>query len=566
MTWPTLFPHRMTRVQTKTNRASKLHFSKYRVALFEAFESRLLLAVDAAGALSSSVTQIVELNAGPGNFFAPGELIVASDDTLLFQTLDGDVTEIWSLDSDADAPQRILSTDARIRIEQTIGEGEDLVFLYNHRIVETDQPEFEYQDGLDVLKVYDVPARRATSLLNLATWSSDNALDNALRFIPLEEGTLLLHDHFDGGLKRTNIWFTDGEQIQRVGAESYAAIFQDAVDTVVPFGEGFVFDGATLTPDGDQQQGVWSLDADAKTTSLIRRFATPLAPFAQAPRAVREVTAFGEHVYFVTDDAESGFELWRTDTTSEGTELFVDLSEGGSSDPKQLTVAGNQLFFFADDGESGTQLWVSEGADGQAQIVSDTGSPIDVLAASPLGDQLIFFARRDDAVDLWISDGTPEGTLAFASRTGSMPFRPFVTELDGSLVFEFDDGEHGEELWVTDGTDEGTELAIDLLAGTDSSRPQKYLFRDNALVFMADDGDGFDIWGLELSGLVEELDLLPGDTNADDVVNFVDFLVVSENFGKQVEDGIAGGDFNDDGDVNFLDFLLMSKHFGQKKI
>ena len=561
MTWPTLFPHRFTRL-----RQPKFYVADYRTAMFETFESRCLLAVDAAGALSSNVSQTVELDEGPGSFFAPIEMIVASDETVFYQTQNGDSTEIWWLDADATIPERLLTTPARIRIEQTLGEGDDLVILYNDRIVETDQPEFGFQGGLDVLKVYDVSERRATSLLNLENWTSDNALDNELRFIPLEDGsTLVLHDHLNGGLERTNIWSTDGEQIQRVGNESYAAIFQNAVDRVVEFDDGFVFDGATLTPDGDQQQGVWSLDANALTASLVRNFATPLAPFAQAPRAVRQVTAFDEHVYFVTDDGDSGFELWRTDDTPEGTELFVDLRQGGSSDPSQLTVAGDQLFFFANDGESGTQLWVTNGSEGDAQIISDPANPLDVLAASSLGDRLIFFARTDEGTDFWTSDGTPEGTNVFASRTGSMPFRPFVTELGESLIFEFDDGEHGEELWVTDGTNEGTDLAVDLLDGPDSSRPQEYRFRDDALIFLADDGDGFDIWSLELTGLVEEAETLLGDTNDDDVVNFVDFLIVSENFGRQVEAGSADGDFNDDGDVDFFDFLVMSNNFGQQQ-
>ena len=52
----------------------------------------------------------------------------------------------------------------------------------------------------------------------------------------------------------------------------------------------------------------------------------------------------------------------------------------------------------------------------------------------------------------------------------------------------------------------------------------------------------------------------PGDANLDDVVNFADFLILSENFGQ---DGAwREGDFDGDGTVGFPDFLALSKNFG----
>lgn len=56
---------------------------------------------------------------------------------------------------------------------------------------------------------------------------------------------------------------------------------------------------------------------------------------------------------------------------------------------------------------------------------------------------------------------------------------------------------------------------------------------------------------------------LRGDTNLDGAVDFADFLVLSENFGKTV-DGYANGDFDSDGMANFTDFLFLSGNFGKQ--
>jgi len=54
----------------------------------------------------------------------------------------------------------------------------------------------------------------------------------------------------------------------------------------------------------------------------------------------------------------------------------------------------------------------------------------------------------------------------------------------------------------------------------------------------------------------------PGDANLDGFVNFADFLMLSTNFGKEVDAVWADGDFNGDERVDFADFLLLAEEFG----
>jgi len=54
-----------------------------------------------------------------------------------------------------------------------------------------------------------------------------------------------------------------------------------------------------------------------------------------------------------------------------------------------------------------------------------------------------------------------------------------------------------------------------------------------------------------------------GDANLDRMVNFSDYLALSQNFGSSVSGvGSAQGDFNGDGQVDFSDYLLLSQNFG----
>jgi|GEM_PF-5433143 len=62
--------------------------------------------------------------------------------------------------------------------------------------------------------------------------------------------------------------------------------------------------------------------------------------------------------------------------------------------------------------------------------------------------------------------------------------------------------------------------------------------------------------------LLEKMFTPVGDLNLDGVVNFPDFLILSDNFGEEGV-GYQGGDTNLDGIVGFPDFLQLSTHWGE---
>ena len=58
---------------------------------------------------------------------------------------------------------------------------------------------------------------------------------------------------------------------------------------------------------------------------------------------------------------------------------------------------------------------------------------------------------------------------------------------------------------------------------------------------------------------------IPGDTNDDRVVDFSDFLALSEHFGKEVDAVWEEGDFDGSGHIDFSDFLALAANFGRER-
>ncbi len=222
-------------------------------------------------------------------------------------------------------------------------------------------------------------------------------------------------------------------------------------------------------------------------------------------------------LYFTLFEQASGWELWKSDGTAQGTVLVKDIYAGPtSSNPSILRNVNGTLYFMANDGVHGHELWKSDGTAAGTMLVAD------IRPASPYGynpssypDQLtvvggaLFFTAYDGVHgrELWKSDGTAAGTMLVADirpaspygyNPGSYPDQ--LTVVGGALFFTANDGVHGRELWTSDDTAGGTMLVADIRPASPygynpSSYPSTLTNVGGMLFFSAYDGiHGRELW------------------------------------------------------------------------
>ncbi len=233
----------------------------------------------------------------------------------------------------------------------------------------------------------------------------------------------------------------------------------------------------------------------------------------------------GATVFFAANDGTMGSELWKSDGTTAGTVLVKDIVAGSSGAGAQnLTNVNGTLFFIANDGTNGAELWKSDGTTAGTVLVKDirTGSGIfGVYSSTPQNltnvNGTLFFQANDgtNGYELWKSDGTTAGTVLVKDiRTGSGSSSPQnLANVNGTLFFQANDGTVGPELWKSDGTTAGTVLVKDIRSGSGSSAPQNLTNVNGTLFFQANDGAvGAELWKSDgtTAGTARVKDIRPG--------------------------------------------------------
>jgi ELWxxDGT repeat protein len=150
--------------------------------------------------------------------------------------------------------------------------------------------------------------------------------------------------------------------------------------------------------------------------------------------------------------------------------LVVDLNSvpvALDSAPTAACTQGDTAYFQATDANSMVGLWKSDGTSSGTTLVLQMGPAggqafIHCLGFSSTGLAYFWGSDTTHGQQLWRSDGTAAGTLMLSGFTA----RSFATEAllaflpNGVVIFQVDDQVHGNELWVSDGTAAGTSSSI----------------------------------------------------------------------------------------------------------
>jgi ELWxxDGT repeat protein len=252
----------------------------------------------------------------------------------------------------------------------------------------------------------------------------------------------------------------------------------------------------------------------------------------------RDLLEFNDKLYFKGDDGVHGTELFVSDGTAEGTQLVKDIYPGenqygiiNSSSPGDFAEFNNKLYFTANDGVRGKELFVSDGtAEGTQLLVDLREEPDDSYnsyGSNPrdlveFKDKLYFTAYNGESRDLYVSDGTAEGTqlldLGTDQNGNSQISSPrYLVEFNDHLYFTANNGEYGNGIFVSDGTGSGTQLVADLFPGTDSYYATNLTVVGDELFFSAYNGEtGKELYKLTLGDFGGGTSMPITDSDGDD--------------------------------------------------
>lgn len=177
----------------------------------------------------------------------------------------------------------------------------------------------------------------------------------------------------------------------------------------------------------------------------------------------------GGRLLFPGHDADGGFELWVTDGTTAGTQRVKDINPGtatsfGSPFPNfQGFDFGGKAYFLANDGTNGPQLWVSDGTEDGTQPFAT------INAAGAAGAVVMLWSKNDDRfivtghTGLVASDGTAAGTSVIHPGEyawAHIPGLNYHTADDGYMYFSALENSDWK-LYRTQGTAASTQLVVE---------------------------------------------------------------------------------------------------------
>ena len=256
------------------------------------------------------------------------------------------------------------------------------------------------------------------------------------------------------------------------------------------------------------QHAIWRTDGTEAGTVLLRTGRS------------RILGSFGGKLVFSSEDAQSGTELWTSDGTPQGTALLKDVIAGPDDGfPIGELAFGQDRFFFqartAEGSASPWRLWVSDGTPAGTVPVREFTSNLSHSSPTVLADGRALFVSG--VSDLWTSDGTEAGTMPLFTEPSWAPsavtsgFTPF----NGYVYFSAFDPNFGTELWRTNGEEVRTGPIMDINPGDASSNPSNLVaVGSSKLFFLANDGySGVELWATDGTegGTVLPREAYPGD-------------------------------------------------------
>jgi ELWxxDGT repeat protein len=322
----------------------------------------------------------------------------------------------------------------------------------------------------------------------------------------------------------------------------------------------------------------WTSPAHALVPQLLRDINPGVADsFASDFVPLTSAAENKDFVYFRADDGVHGFELWRSDGTTAGTQLVMDQRPGPANGfPTNLAAVQGRLYFSAFDTPDavGSKVFVSDGTAAGTSLLVDTwptmqpsffGPPLPGTFTAHGTSNVIFTATgEDEGVELWRTDGTTSGTARVKDihpgQESSIPIG--LTDLDGVVIFAADDSfvesggfrTYDRELWRTDGTEAGAYRIADINPGPAPSIPVDFKRFGSQVYFRANDGvHDSELWKTDGTAAGTKL---VADINPSGPSDLQDLTILGNSLVFFANDGASGYElFRSNGEASGTELL-----------
>ncbi|NOK63452.1 MAG: hypothetical protein GFH25_541276n9 [Chloroflexi bacterium AL-N10] len=201
----------------------------------------------------------------------------------------------------------------------------------------------------------------------------------------------------------------------------------------------------TVNEDRTDNNELWVSDGTSKGTYLVH----PIV-LSESYAELTNFTDLNGQLFFTAEDENGNFSLWKSNGDPGDMTLVAQLASSGVTGWAEMIAIENTLYIIAQS-EVGSNLWKSDGSPDGTAVLKHFGYA--ALNTAPKDVALSFIPSSNDPI--W-------------------PFSPReLTNVDGTLFFRGYDEVHGHELWISDGTSEGTRMVVDATAGVISNFPKE---------------------------------------------------------------------------------------------
>lgn len=413
-----------------------------------------------------------------------GEVWVVGDE-VVFENYTADAEGLWKVDLFSRTPTKLTDTFPFVSL---VALEDQIVFL-------ADSPEAGLEPWVSDL----TPA--GTGLLADLLPGPESSISDPFRALHVVGDRI----YFSATYSETQsaIFSTDGSESGTViASQIYVSTSDSGIEIKGTIGDKLVFSANQVEETGRPNDSLWILENNevTKLHGNDNYFYGPLAEWngdwyftafrSEQGRSYRElyktdgttagttlvldladvgINGFSLQMYPIQSGLvlyartpQHGYEFWTSDGTMAGTRLIADIAPGTSGinlwSVMPSTEAEEYLYFMADDRSNGVEVWRTDGSELGTSMLADIATsnvPVDALSLRRVGDKVLFNAHDGSDTTPWGMYSWDEQDLTLSRIFSSDARLSSHDALDEKLRF-YADG----QLWETDGTEAGTQLLL----------------------------------------------------------------------------------------------------------